>query len=58
VFVLNLEGKKITSSLAHQKTTLLIKRMNLVSSKGAKETVSNMEFHTFIQQRRENKMEK
>ncbi|WP_375505447.1 hypothetical protein [uncultured Nostoc sp.] len=57
-FLLNLEGKKITSSLSHQKTALLIKSRNLVSSKDAKETVSNMEFYTFIQQHRENKVEK
>ncbi|MCL6749784.1 hypothetical protein KBT16_01845 [Nostoc sp. CCCryo 231-06] len=57
-FLLNLEGKKITSSLPHHQTALLIKSMNLVSPKDAKETVSNMEFHTFIQQHRENKVEK
>ncbi|MHC5826566.1 MAG: hypothetical protein ACYT04_64550, partial [Nostoc sp.] len=46
--LLNLEGKKITSPLLHQKTALLIKSMNLVSPKSAKETVSKIEFLNFI----------
>ncbi|QFS45451.1 hypothetical protein GXM_02928 [Nostoc sphaeroides CCNUC1] len=39
---------------------MLIKSMNLVSPKGARKQFQafNFEFHTFIQQRRENKAKK